>query len=279
MKAGLVFIALAVFTVCGCGSGGQSAGTTQTAEAESVTADDTSNSSMSFDRDNYDLLMSDPDNYKGASVAIVGKVFDDVERDNKGTYFQMWANPKDSDWNTIVASPDTTLRLSNDDYVRVRGTVKGKFKGENAFGADVLAVTILADDVKKVDATAAASPASKTLPKAQIRQGGIVVTVQKVEFAEDETRVFLAVKNGSDDDFSLYANQGKAISGSRQVEATYSSDYPEPANEVSPGAFTTGVVVYPTMNPNASLRLIFEGYSDDSSIGNYGAVKFQFSWR
>ena len=279
MRFGLiVLIAVALGGVApGCGGSSSSGGAT--APAAESTATEEPARGETFDRDNYALLVSDPESHKGAEVKIVGQIFNEVEQDADGTYFQMWAKPKDSEWNTIVGVRDPTLRLSDGDYVRVVGTVTGEFSGENAFGGDVNAVKVAAESVRKVDATAAASSARAVLPKRRQSEGGIVVTVQKVEFADDETRVFVAVKNNSGADVNLYASSGKAVSGSRQYESTFSlADYPQVSSDIAPGAFTTGVVVFPAMNENAPLQLIFEGYSDNSNVGTYGSVRFEFSW-
>jgi hypothetical protein len=232
-----------------------------------------------FTRLNWDLLNSDPDAYKGASVDVVGQIFLPPERDEGSVYFQMYADPKNSEWNTIVSYADGSLRVKEDDFVRVRGTVVGKFEGENAFGAALTVPVVTADSIRIVDATAAASPAVRTLPRRQIAQAGITITVQKVDFAEDETRVFLAVKNGSRSQFNLYSSSGKAVQRGRQFESTYSSgDYPELSSEILPGVFTSGVIVFPPMGPNAGLEIHLEGYSEDSSVGDYGSLTWSFRW-
>jgi hypothetical protein len=82
------------------------------------------------------------------------------------------------------------------------------------------------------------------------RQGGASVRCGEEQLGADE---------------NLYASSGKAVSGSRPYESTFSlADYPQVSSDIAPGAFTTGVVVFSAMNEKASLRLIFEGYSDDS---------------
>jgi hypothetical protein len=103
--------------------------------------------------------------------------------------------------------------------------------------------------------------------------------VQKVEFAEDETRVFLAVKNGSSAQFNFYGSSGKAVQGGRQYESTYSgTDYPELSSDLVPGVFTSGVVVFPKMRPNAGLDLYFEGSSENYAVGDYGTLSWRFRW-
>lgn len=227
----------------------------------------------------YPLVVADPESYKGAAVEIVGKVFSDVERDSAGTYFQMYADPKSSGANTIVGIADPAFQVADGDYVRVSGTIQGKYTGQNAFGGDVSAVEIRADSVAKTTALASASPAVATLGRATYTQFAITLTVPKVEFAADETRIFVTTINRSTSPISLFGSSVKAVSGGVQVESTYTPDeYPQLASDIDPGARSSGVIVFPKMNPHAALRLTFEGYSDNSDIGDYGSLKWIFTW-
>ncbi len=60
----------------------------------------------------------------------------------------MFADPENSEWNRIVRTDDAPADLGNGDTVRVKGTVKGAFEGENAFGGTVKAVGVDADSVE-----------------------------------------------------------------------------------------------------------------------------------
>jgi hypothetical protein len=207
------------------------------------------------------------------------KVFLPPERDEDGTYFQMYVDPKNSEWNTVVASSDPNLQVSEGDYVRIKGKVVGKYEGENAFGASLTLPWVAADSVEVVDAAAAASPAIETLPPQEGTKAGITMTVEKVEFADDETRVFLAVENGSSAQFDFFSSSGKAVQEGQQYDSTFSgADYPELSSEVVPGAHTSGVMVFPAMSPDAGLDLHLEGYSSDSNVGDYGSLSWVFHW-
>jgi hypothetical protein len=231
-----------------------------------------------FTPNNFAVLASAPDQYKGSHVRFVGKVFR-VERDTEGTYLQVWADPKNSEWNTLVGIGDPSLDVNEDDYVRVVGTVKGAYEGENAFGAKLTLPAVTADSVTTVDALAAASPAKSTLGRATWSNSGLTVTIRKVEFASDETRVFVTISNHSGSSFSFYDSSLKAISGGRQVDAGFSTeDYPELASDIESGATSSGVVVFPKLNPANPLKVVGEGYSESMNIGDYGSVKVTFTW-
>lgn len=187
----------------------------------------------------------------------------DVQRQSDEVDFQMWADPKNSDWNTIVAYADPNLRVAAADYVRVIGTVKGKFKGKNAFGAEVTAPTIIADSIRHVSALAAASRAGYSDGRASYKQSGIRVRVQRLDFAADETRALVFVNNNSKAGFSLYDSSAKLVVGGRQYDSTYGGEgYPGLSSDLTSGARTSGVILFPPIpNYRAPTVLHLEGSS------------------
>jgi len=221
---------------------------------------------MVFDRTNWALLDSNPDNYKGAKVDIVGKVFVEPEKDEQGTYWQMYCDPKNSEWNTVVQYGEPNFALKQGDYVHVVGTVRGTFEGTNAFGATLKLPLISATSATIADATAAASPPIRTADvQASQSQHSIKVTVSKVEFAADETRVFVTVKNGSQYKVSFYSFEAKAVQGNTQYDPAFASDYPEVQSDILPGIQSSGVLSFPPADPGKALTLVFELSADNYS--------------
>lgn len=254
----LVAILMAAMITSGCSNGQDTQGSS-VEEAPAKAA----KSSVSFDASNYAVLVSDPDAHKGAPVEIVGRVFGEVEKDGSGTYFQMFASPKNSEWNTIVMySGDAAI--ASDDFVRVIGECDGAFKGENAFGAEVTAVKVVAKSVEKVDATAAGAPPTKTVKVGtSADQHGLVVTIDKVEFTSDDTRVYVTVKNGTKDKASFYSFNAKAVQGSTQSDAESFTDYPEVQSELLPGISSSGVIAFGPLEESQPVKFYFEGQSDN----------------
>jgi hypothetical protein len=105
------------------------------------------------------------------------------------------------------------------------------------------------------------------------------VTIRKVEFAESESRVFVNVRNNSGSQVEVYDSSMKAVQAGRQHDSTYSSgDYPELSSDLLSGASTSGVVVFPKLNPNGNLKLVVEVNSDDYNVGNYRTLTYTFTW-
>jgi len=220
--------------------------------------------SKTFDRSNWAELMSDPNRYKGATVHIAGRVFGGVDKDANGVGWQMFCDPKNSEWNVAVYYPSTGFEPKNDDFVEVTGTLKGTVSGQNAFGATLTIPLIIADSATIVDATAAASSAIRTVtPNASQTQHQITITLDKVEFAADETRVFLTVTNGSNAKANLYEWSSKAVQGDKQYDADPFPMYPEVQSDLLPGVKSSGVMVFPAMDPAQTARFFFEVGSDN----------------
>ena len=105
-------------------------------------------SARTFTSENYAELATDPGSFRGASVNVEGRLLRNPEVKGSETSFQMFADPKNSEWNTIVHTDSAPGGLSQGDTVRVKGTVKGARTGENAFGGNVKAVEVEADSVE-----------------------------------------------------------------------------------------------------------------------------------
>lgn len=98
---------------------------------------DAADSDELFTNDNYAELFSDPDAHRGEQVDVTGQLLERLENSGDELAFQMFVDPENIEWNTVVYTGQTDLDLNTDDYVRVRGEVLGSFDGENAFSAAV----------------------------------------------------------------------------------------------------------------------------------------------
>ena len=201
----------------------------------------------------YEKLYSDPKKYKGYELEITGKVFAEPEQDEKGTYIQLWADPENAEKNTLVAINDSKFKVKTDDYVKVEGIIKDEFEGENAFGGIITAPIVLAKKIEVVDYLTAVSPTLKEVKvDKEINQYGIKVTLKKIEIAENQTRVYLQIKNDTKEKISFYPGSAKLIVGNKQLEEEYidseTTGLQEIQNEMLPNIETEGVIVYPAID-------------------------------
>jgi hypothetical protein len=226
-------------------------------------------SGETFTNENYADLVADPQGNRGASVDITGKIFQPPEVRGDEAAFQIWVDPKNNDWNTLVRMDPDSANVGSNDYVRVQGTVRGSFEGENPFRGTVTAVEIEADSVEEVDATEALDPAQETVRVGQTREDqGFSATVDKVEFGEETTRVYVTARNNTRNDANFFAHNARIVQGSRQVDPERSPqyDFPQPQSDLGPGVETEGVLAFGPVDPSRTFRIELEWSSREFRV-------------
>lgn len=265
----LSIVAMIILSLSGCGS-----------SPSAVSGGNKESSKELMTNANFEQLAGDPDKYKGYPAELTGKVFADVETKDGVTAFQMWTDPKNSKGNLIVYSKASTVP-KDDDFVKVKGTVKGKIEGKNGFGASITAVSLNVESVEKISAVDILAP---TKQKADINktatQNGFSITLQKIEFADTETRAYIQVKNEAKGKVNFYKYSAKAIQNGKQFEPSnnYGADYPELQSELLPGVTSEGIITFKPLDATTkSAQFFFEGSFDDYNI-RFEPVEMDITW-
>lgn len=176
-------------------------------------------------------LYTSPKDFKGRVVTLSGQVFTAPEYDEDGVYLQIFVPVGGEDQNTIVFYPDPAFQAEEGDYIRITGVVQGEFSGKNAFGATVTAPSIEATAAETLSYQDAMAPTLYTLiPETpSIEQHGYAVTVEKVELAASETRVYVKVENNGGSNFSLYDFNCIIVQDGTQYnyEDNWEAEYPQ----------------------------------------------------
>ena len=187
------------------------------------------------------------------------------EREDDTIYFQMWNDPDKAEGNTIVKCK-TDQKIKSEDYVVIDGEISGTFEGENMVGGTITAPQITAENIEVTDYITAVAPTIKeTVVDETQEQYGYSVTVKKVEFADNETRIYVSTTNNGSATFSCYGFNAKAIQNGTQISSdmNYSADYPELEGELLQGATTEGIIAFPALDPETEFELYIDGYSDN----------------
>ena len=211
-------------------------------------------------------MYSNPKDFVGRRVELVGKVFSTPEYDKDGVYFQMWGDPENSDLNTVVAYFNPEMNLNGNEYVRIVGEVADVFEGENMMGGKIIAPGIRADSLEVISYMDAVAPTmyTATATTSSVDQYGYVVTIQKVELAESETRAYVSVTNNGSEVFDLYKYSAKIIQNGKQYEqeSNYNADYPDVQGDLSVGVTTEGIITFPAIE-SAPFQIIIPGRSEN----------------
>lgn len=221
--------------------------------------------------EDFEKVYSNPEAYKGYEIELMGQVFVEPEKEEDGVYLQVYADPENNEKNTIVGIGDPDFEVSTDDYVKVTGVIQDTFEGENAFGGQISAPTVSANNAEVVDYETAISPAIETIEVDEEQdQHGYVVHVDKIEFAENMTRVYLEVSNNTDDEISFYSFNSKLILDNEQLEednSFFDTGLPELQSDILPDVETDGVIIFPAIDPDTDeMTLHTEGSSSNFDL-------------
>lgn len=215
--------------------------------------------------DEIKTLYTTPENFKDHYVEIIGQVFTTPEFDEDGVCIQMWEDVEKSENNTIVYIMDKDFDVEQDDYIRIVGKVGDAFEGENAFGGTVSAPTIIAKEYEVLSYQDALMPTLKTIDVNETQtQYGYSVTLQKIELAEKETRVYLKVDNQGADTFNVYSFNAKITQAGKQFEEQYNwnTEYPKIQSNLLIGNSTEGIITFPNLNDSV-FTVIIDASSDN----------------
>ena len=105
-------------------------------------------------------------------------------------------------------------------------------------------------------------------------QNGIVVTVDKVEYAENETRVYVTINNGTDYNFSCGTYSAKLLIDGKQIDqdnmsqTLYNSpELTELSYEVMAGTSSSGTLIFPAIEQGVAFQFILpDAYSDNYDL-------------
>lgn len=215
-------------------------------------------------------LYTSPKDYKGYSYSFTGKVFITPEKDDKGIYLQVYADPQNSAHNTLVAFDDPNFEVNDGDYVKIDGVIKDEYEGENMLGGTVIAPVMNAKSIEVLSYIDAVAPTIDTLNSGEeIDQHGFVVKVDKIEFAKPHTRLYLTVTNNTQNNISFFSHSVKLVSNGTQYEeeTDYDANLPSVQSDILPGISSSGVITFPAIDSSTTeLQVHAEGYSDNYEI-------------
>ncbi|MEI3611871.1 DUF4352 domain-containing protein [Pseudogracilibacillus sp. SO30301A] len=256
------FLLVLVLSACGSDDSTSSSSAEKNEEEKSVKG--------VIEPEQFDTMYSDPKAYKGYEVEFTGQVFTEPERDEDAVYLQVFAKPENSEHNVIVYFDYEDVEVHTDDYVQVKGIVTDEFEGENLMGGTVIAPVVEASSIEVIDYITAVSPTLKEIEVNEtIKQHGVEVELQKIDIAENETRVYVKLSNNTADTVFFDAYGAKLVTGNNQFEVVdnYESGLPEIPFDILSGIESEGVLTFPAIDENTdSITFHSEAHSDDYEL-------------
>ena len=222
-----------------------------------------------------EYIYTDTAKYYGQFVELGGVVFGEPSSDGKNTIIQIWADPENAKKNTMIYY-EGSIDVKAEDYIKISGFVYDVMNYTNAFGGSLSAPVIKAEKIEKSTYLDVVSPTLKevTYNDKVINQNEYILEVNKVQFAEKETRVYVTAKNDAQADFSLYTYGAVIVQNGKQYEqqTNFYADYEKLQSDLKVGVSSSGVLIFPKLE-QTSFDLILDGSSDDWKV-NIDEYKF-----
>lgn len=220
--------------------------------------------------DDINAVANSPKKYKGKYIKFYG-VVSNIDSDDDRYGYQVYID-QDHNTSVLLEVPKSILKdtINPDDYISVDAKIDGSYDGQTVMGVDSTWAYLEAESVEKTTYTESFGKASTTweFTDKTVEQNGISVSVTKVEFADEETRIYVTATNNSSDKFSLWSSSAIVIQNGKQYDQTYGNAYEQYENlssDILPGASTSGVICFDKMDPS-QFKLHIEGSSDNYEL-------------
>lgn len=260
----------------GGGGGGDAASDAD--ETQGASQGQYASSIDTFTRANYGILAANPDEHAGKEIDVIGQLLDNPESNGDEVAFQMFADPNNAEWSTIVYAGEESLGLRTDNYVHVRGEVLGEMEGENAFGGTVTAVEVDAYSVERVEGVEAIDPTLDTLEVGQTQSSeGLSITLESLDLGTKHVRAHVTVRNEGEKTAKLNLDRSKFVQGGERIGTRDPYDYSvtKPKSGLPTGEETEGTVIFGRPDPSKPFEVVFEWESGGYMAKNPDPIVFQ----
>lgn len=225
-----------------------------------------------IDEEQISDVFTNPEKYKGKYVKLNAQIFNGPDTEDGIAAYQAYYDIVNYSKDFIFGLEDSSFAVN--DYVAIDGEITDTFEGENLMGGTITCPVIKAESVTKLTYIEAVAPTTKELvSSASAEQNGLAVSVDKVEFSDIETRVYMTVTNSGTENASFGRYDIRIIQDGKQIQqdtnstSPYDGGYEELGYDVTPGASTSGILVFPVIDQAKDFQVVVPNiYSDDYNL-------------
>ncbi len=249
--------------------------------------------------DEIESLLESDNQFLGRKIILEGQV-SLLEETSDGYILDMACESKTSTFYTTV-KVITDKKIIAGDCFSIDGTIVRSLTKENEYDCCGIDRTewswepeIIATSFKK---QSYAETFHKTLKKvipedASITQHECNITISKIEFAEDQTRIYVKATNNSNEKFNIYSSNYdsedlvykssncKIVQAKKQYDeliyydeyCAYDGNLPTLQSKIFPGVISEGILVFPPID-QSDFSIFIEGRLSDDTL-NFDIYKF-----
>lgn len=212
-------------------------------------------------------IFVDADEYEGRLVENMPVMISQYIGESDGIYSYQGYNDTTYDKSLIFTSSEK-LDIKDGDYVLLSGEVDGNFEYETVLGVSMEAPLIVNGTVEKKDATIFNQAQNTREVGKAAEQYGIKISLDKIEQAENSTRVYFTVENNSGYKLSIFTFDSYIKQGDAQYnESEISYEENTLKTEINDGIKNSGCLSFEKMESiEGDLTISLEAYSDNYEI-------------
>lgn len=208
-------------------------------------------------------VYTNADDYLGYYINIKGKVFQVIGDNGNAKGIQIWIDPDTCEQNLMIYY-NTDVEVKQGDYIICSGYIDSVTKYKNAYDAELQVPLVYSSDLKKATYIDVMASTIDTITPENLKQEqlGYSITIEKVEFAELETRVYVIITNNGN--ASLNVGDAVIVQDGKQYNSkeNYEADYEQLPNEIVKGVSCSGIIVFPPLD-SSDFELSFDLHSDE----------------
>lgn len=184
----------------------------------------------------------------GRRVHLRGRVYRDPTLTKEGMVFNVWVDFDNDQLSTAFRVAGVTSGIEKDDFVSVVGRVVDVLSLAGVNGAHPLV------EVEQLTVTdrAGVRPAGRILTVRQaLEHNGVRVVLERVEFAEEEVRIYVSVENKGQEVLMAFGTGLRIELGGTHIPAVIpvGKGVSPPQGLVEPGATESGGFQFPPFDP------------------------------
>lgn len=209
----------------------------------------------------------------GREVELRGWVFDVADLpEGNDTAFLVWVDFDNDELPTAFVIEGAPPELEADAFVAVRGVVEGDELHTYPDGREALVPRVRVTALTITDRLGI-RPAVWVVDVGQtLTQHDIRVTLERIEFAAEETRLLFAVENRSDETISAIGTGVRVQRGDAEYRAVFPIGHgvPPPRGQVEAGAVERGWFQFPPLDRSGPpLVVVWDGAHPDAPVQRY----------
>lgn len=224
--------------------------------------------SSSFSESQINELYAKPEDFKGKSIKNLNLQIVAVDNVKGEVHLQSFQDFRKYEHPTVVILDKKDISYEEGEFIKVKGKIIGGVTVVDEEGVEMTAVKIKAKKIKKIKSTEAIPAEDSIEVGYDVKENGITGTIEKIDFTSDEIRVYLKVKNSSNQKVEIFPEHSFVEQDGNKYEVDVNNYLYEDvhiSNVIKSGESASGVIVFKRIDPNLPFNFTLEGIKGNKS--------------